>query len=542
MKKSTASTISAMACAVAFGFVSSLAIAAPQEQRFIIQYKDGQSSEVRNALNRAGAKIARDLSGHNAVAAHIPTAALQGLSRNPNIEFIEEDVKRYPLATQFEPDGIPYGISMVQADLVSEVTVDPEKTVCIIDSGIDLSHPEFESQFNITGTSDSGTGDWYTDEVGHGTHVAGTVAALKNDEGVIGVNSSGVLNIHIIKVFGADGWAYSSDLVAALDACENAGADVVSMSLGGNAKSRSESLAFDQAEANGILSIAAAGNGGNTRKSYPASYDSVVSIAAIDANMVIADFSQQNDQVELSAPGVLVVSSVPLGTGLLADVEVDGTGYETFAMEGSPMLIASGVLVDCGTAETVCAATGSVCLIERGVITFAEKVLNCQDGGGIGAIIYNNEPGAFLGTLGDTVTTIPSVSVSDTDGASMVPGSDALVSVYMGDYSYYDGTSMATPHVSGVAALIWNNAPDCSSADVREAMAQSALDLGDIGRDNAYGFGLVQAVDAKSLLLDPDFCGGSTVCDLGQKGDACVTDADCCSELCRGRPGAKVCR
>ena len=358
--------------------------------------------------------------------------------------------------------------------------------------------------------------------------------------GVIGINPGGTLPIHIIKVFNADGWAYSSDLIGALDACLDAEANIISMSLGGSRKNRQEDRAFAAAADAGVLSIAAAGNAGDTSYEYPASYDSVVSVAAIDSSEVVADFSQQNDQVELAAPGVMVVSSVPVGTGLLADVTVAGTAYEAFAMEGSPMTTANGELVDCGLALTECVGvSGAVCLISRGDITFAEKVLNCEAGGGIGAIIYNNVAGSFLGTLGDTVTTIPSVSVSDTDGASMVPGSDATVSVYMGDYSYYDGTSMATPHVSGVAALIWNNAPDCSAADVRQAMDLTAKDLGDLGRDVAYGFGLVQALDAQNLLLDPEFCGSVQAC--GLPGEVCQTNADCCSEKCIGGR-TKICR
>jgi len=174
--------------------------------------------------------------------------------------------------------------------------------------------------------------------------------------GVVGVNPEGDLKVHIIKVFDADGWAYSSGLVAALDACENAGADVVSMSLGGTFKSRTESRAFDQAAGRGVLSIAAAGNDGNTRKSYPASYDSVVSVAAIDSNKAIASFSQQNDQVEIAAPGVAVLSSVPVGTGSDVTVSVGGTDYEGQGMEGSPNTSGSGSLVDCGTGETACAA------------------------------------------------------------------------------------------------------------------------------------------------------------------------------------------
>lgn len=538
--------IKAACVAMALTILPLTSFAAPEGERFIIQFKDGRGQSGQNAVHVAGATVVLELAAHNAVAAHIPAAALQGLQRNPNIEFIETDEKRYALATQLEPNA-PYGIAMVQADQVMQASNSTDasaKTLCIIDSGIQKAHPEFINNGNISGTSDSGTGDWFTDENHHGTHVAGTIMASLNGSGVIGVNPDGHLNVHIIKVFDAAGWAYSSGLIAALDACEAAGADVVSMSLGGSIKSRSEDQAFAAAAGRGVLSIAAAGNDGNTRNSYPASYNSVVSVAAIDSAKAIASFSQQNAQVELAAPGVAVLSSVPVGTGSDVIVSVAATEYEGQGMEGSPNASGSGPLVDCGTAETACAASGSVCLIQRGTIAFADKVLACQAGGGVAAIIYNNVPGSFGGTLGTTVTTIPSVSVSDTDGASMLTqlGSPSTVSVAAGDYAFFDGTSMATPHVSGVAALIWNNAPGCNAQDVRAAMAATAEDLGAAGRDAAFGYGLVQAADALADLSINCGGGGGGSCTLGQPGASCSSGAECCSDSCKGKLGSQTCR
>ena len=394
---------------------------------------------------------------------------------------------------------------MVQADVVAEANpaAADKKVLCIIDSGIDMSHPEFSGNANISGTSDSGTGSWFTDEHGHGTHVAGTIAASANGTGVVGVNPAGFLNVHIIKVFNAYGWAYSSSLVAALDACEDAGADVVSMSLGGPTKSKTEERAFKRAADRGVLSIAAAGNDGDTSMSYPASYDLVVSVAAVDSGKALASFSQQNNQVELAAPGVAVLSSVPVGTGMEITVQVGATDYEGQGMEGSPVASGTGQLVNCGTGEAACSgAVGDVCLIQRGNVSFADKVLACESGGGAAAIIYNNEPGSFIGTLAGIETGIPSVSVSAAAGADMLAklGAWSAVGVNAGDYAYFDGTSMATPHVSGVAALIWNNAPGCNADDVRTAMGATAEDLGAPGRDAAYGYGLVQADNALALL------------------------------------------
>jgi subtilisin family serine protease len=109
--------------------------------------------------------------------------------------------------------------------------------------------------------------------------------------------------------------------------------------------------------------------------------------------------------------------------------------------------------------------------------------------------VYNNTAGAFGGTLGDTVTGIPSVTASDTDGAALKArlGQSATVSVKATNYAYFDGTSMATPHVSAVAALVWSYFPTCSAAQLRASLDNSALDLGPAGRDVQYGYGLVQA-------------------------------------------------
>jgi len=289
--------------ALLFAFAS-MVNAAPPERVWVV-YKDGGKGAIARALRGANAEIHYEMDNLNAYVASMPSAAVRGLSRNPNIDYIEADVKRYPLG-----ETIPYGIEAVQALEVSDAQAG-NRMICIIDSGIDLGHPEFVGQSNIGGTSDSGTGFWYTDENSHGTHVAGTIAAAANGEGVVGVLPNGNIRLHIIKVFGASGWAYSSGLVAALDACEAAGANVVSMSLGGSFKSRSEDQAFSESNSRGVLSIAAAGNDGNTRKSYPASYSSVMSVAAVDEANVVASFSQQNDQVEIAGPGVGVKSSVP---------------------------------------------------------------------------------------------------------------------------------------------------------------------------------------------------------------------------------------
>lgn len=479
--------------------------ASAADDRYIVKFKEGKGPAVKALMEKNGGRSALALDAQSAMAAHLSDKALSALRNNPNVEYVEQDVKRYPMA-----DIQPFGIPMVQADIVDDGAAS-NQTVCIIDSGYDQRHVDLAANM-VTGSNDpGGAGSWDTDENGHGTHVAGTIAALENGEGVIGVLPGNKIKLHIVKVFGADGWAYSSSLVAAAEECATNGASVINMSLGGTFKSRTEDQAFADLYANqSILSIAAAGNDGNTRHSYPASYDSVISVAAVDSNKVVAGFSQQTDQVELSGPGVGVLSSVPIGMGLDTSLTVAGSSVEAAGMDASPMGSATGALVNCGLGETACAdASGKVCLIERGNITFAEKVQACETGGGVAAVIYNNEPGMLYGTMGETLTGIPSAGISDTDGAALLGqlGASATLTIESSDYAYYDGTSMATPHVAGVAALVWSHFPSCTAAEIRTALGNSAEDLGASGRDNAYGFGLVQAQDAVDYLT-ANPCGG----------------------------------
>jgi hypothetical protein len=330
---------------------------------------------------------------------------------------------------------------------------------------------------------------------------------MNNALGVIGV-TPGTVSIYEVRVFGDDGaWAYSSTLIDAAYKCRDAGANIISMSLGGSISNNTEKNGFASLyNSYNILSIAAAGNGGNNRNSYPASYDSVVSVAAIDSNKAWATFSQYNSQVELAAPGVGVLSTVPY---LEANsISVSGVTYSANHIEFSARGTASGALVNGGLCDSVGSWSGKVVLCERGVISFYDKVHNVQLGGGAAAAIYNNAPGNFLGTLGDGYSsTIIGISLSQEDGQYLVANQlDQTANVSSSftqpasGYEYYDGTSMATPHVSAVAALVWSSKTTASNAEIRAVLQQTAQDLGVAGRDVYYGFGLVQAKAAIDAL------------------------------------------
>ena len=507
---SIAVAVKLLVATVAVGVIGSASAA--DTTRVIVAFKPGSAASMKAAVKAAKGNVKHEIFGMNAMAIEVPAVALKGLQTNPNVEYVEEDAIRRPFALATPSTGtpyatgqlVPYGIVQTQADQLSDINAGNRK-VCIIDSGIDRAHEDLTaSAANMTGQYDAGTGNWYTDENSHGTHVAGTIAALNNaGKGVVGVNANGKLKLHIVKVFGADGWAYSSTLASAANQCGTAGANVISMSLGGGTPSRTEMQAFDNLQAKGVLSIAAAGNDGDSTISFPAGYNSVMMVGALDENKQWASFSQFNPKVEISAPGVDVLSTVPMNSGSAAALSVGGGAVVASPNTGSPQLSVTAPLADMGTGEAVNPAmAGKVCLIKRGAISFGAKVANCQASGGVGAVLWNNIPDMLYATLGTTVTTIPSVAVSGVDGEVLMTkvGQSAAIAITGVSYEYYNGTSMATPHVSAVAALVWSYFPSCTGEEIRATLRKSAQDLGEAGRDDKYGHGLVQAKAAHTRI------------------------------------------
>ncbi|MBS3823004.1 MAG: S8 family serine peptidase [Wenzhouxiangellaceae bacterium] len=510
------------------------------DDRYIIQFAPGQAGNGAAAVQAAGGRVEIDLTDEsiNAMAITIPEAALAALEKNPNVVNIEPDPRVYPMA-----ETVPYGITMVQADQVSDANAGG-KNVCIIDSGYHAGHFDLEAN-PVNGLALSGSGDPFIDSCGHGTHVAGTVAAVDQGDGIVGVLPGANLNLTIAKVFGSDDWtsgdcgySYVSGIIDAAYACKDAGADVINMSLGGGGASTTAEQGFADLLNNfDVLSIAAAGNDGTTGYSYPASYASVVSVAAIDDTKTVADFSQKNDQVELSGPGVGVLSTVPT---ISATAEVSGVSYNVSALDRAASTTASGTLVDGGICDSAGSWSGAVVLCQRGSISFSDKVANVEAGGGAAAIIYNNASGGFLGTLDcngpsfKACSNIPAVSMSGEDGTFLVGnelGASATVSTEStapaDGYDSYNGTSMATPHVAGVAALVWSQAPTgTTAADIRNALISTAEDLGSAGYDTSYGYGLVQAADAVAFLGGGDGGGDTNTAPVASFTSSC-TDLSC---------------
>lgn len=511
---------------VALTIASSFAAVA-DDDRYIIQVDNTKKGVVKALAKKLGGDIQVDSDGF--IAAKFSGKSLsevKGLLNNPHIKLIENDLRRYPMAVYSDDAGnpmtqqvTPYAIYQSQANQVN-FDASAGMKVCVIDSGLDRSNQDF-NWAGITGSNDSGTGNWDDHGGPHGTHVAGTIGAADNSFGVIGM-APGV-DMHIVKVFNAEGWGYSSDLAHAATKCSEAGSNIISMSLGGGGSNSTESNAFKSFSDNGGLVLAAAGNDGNNVRSYPAGYPSVMMIGANDADNNIASFSQYpsctsgkgkratTDEticVEVTAGGVGTLSTYPAGMASAANATINGGYLAVSAMENGG--ITSGSTYYMGTAESVdSAANGTICIIDRGVISFHDKVLNCENSGGIGAILINNEAGMLYGTLGDTnITSIPAVGAALEDRSAIMAATTASIDISSSDYGYMDGTSMATPGVSGVAALVWSNFPECTGQEIRDVLKATAADSGTSGHDVYFGHGIVKAKDAVDYLTT-NGCAGS---------------------------------
>ncbi|WP_026376708.1 S8 family serine peptidase [Aestuariibacter salexigens] len=509
---------------VALGASASVSAA----DRYIIQVDNPGKGVVKALAKQSGATIEVDADGF--IAATFAGKSLddvKGLMNNPHVKLVEVDHVRKPLALFNDDAGnpmtqqvTPYAVYQAQADQLS-FDANAGMKVCVIDSGLDQTNPDFNWNA-ITGDNDPGTGNWFDNGGPHGTHVAGTIGAENNSYGVVGM-APGV-DMHIIKVFNAEGWGYSSSLAQAAQLCGAAGSNIINMSLGGGGASSTEEAAFQQFVDNGGLVVAAAGNDGNSVRSYPAGYSPVMMIGANDADNNIASFSQYpscttgrgkrvtTDEticVEVTAGGVDTLSTYPAGMATSASLAADGVGFASSAMEnagsatGATYFMGIGNSVDSG-------AAGKVCVIDRGTISFFDKVQNCENSGGIGAVIINNEPGMLYGTLGDTNTTsIPAVGAALEDRDALLAAATMDIFIGASDYGLMSGTSMATPAVAGVAALVWSNHPSCTGEEIRAALKATAMDSGAPGKDDFFGYGIVQAADADAYLTANGCAGGS---------------------------------
>ncbi|MFY0527537.1 S8 family serine peptidase [Archangium gephyra] len=360
---------------------------------------------------------------------------------------------------------------------------------------------------------------------GHGTHVAGTILAQLGAGGQVDLNDTSLspngmvglapgAQLLVARVLDERGDGRTSDVIEAVQWCRTAGAKIVSLSLGSSMSDPAEEAAFQESWNAGVLAIAASGNGGELAnaesKIYPAAYPTVIAVGAVDAQAKHPKFSQGGEHLSLVAPGVDIYSTYPRGHSPFANVVAGGVFYASRALDYVPYEEYEGTLVDCGLGMGMRSCLGATCegfvaYVDRGDIKFNEKVKNVRSQGARAVIVGNNDPAddAALGfTLGNPASWPPVTAVPTTTVPAIRAqfGKTVRVGIRGGDYAFSSGTSMATPHVSAVAALVWSANKDLTNADVRRILQSTAKNLTDgetpegaDGKDIVFGYGLVQA-------------------------------------------------
>lgn len=426
------------------------------------------------------------------------------LANQPGVAYVEPDYPVYALS-----QSVPWGVDRIYEEenypfATWSSTSGAGIRIAVLDTGIQADH---EDLLLAGGVNTVDRTDWGVDGNGHGTHVAGIIAAQVNTIGVVGVAPAA--DLYAAKVLKSDGRGYTSDIIEAIEWAVANDMNIISMSLGTTTDSISLKNACDNAYDAGLLIVAAAGNSGKSsglgnNMEYPAKYASVIAIGASNEEDDRADFSSTGTQLELMAPGASILSTYP-NTTLSGGVTVTAGTYQhsfsTAVILGSAAGTVSAPIVDCGLANNAGAVAAMllsrnigagdswIALIERGDDTFSEKVSLVMDLGASAAIIINNDsenpnsPGNFslFATEADkTKVWIPTVSISYNSG-QMIDDRSSLsgtVDVGYNPYKTMSGTSMATPHAAAAAAIVWAAAPELTNVQLRQVLGSSALDLG----------------------------------------------------------------
>lgn len=287
-----------------------------QARKIIVFEKWFVNEEAKDELIRkAGGVKIKDLDLIDGMAVYLPSkAAEKALANQSGVLRIDDDVivealvkvnKTGKSAPSQPIESLPWGIDRIDADLAWSVTVGDSVRVAVIDTGIDLTHPDLAANikggYNAINPLKSAN-----DDNGHGTHVAGIIGAIDNIIGVIGVGPQ--INLYAVKVLNRNGSGYLSDVIEGLDWAIQNKMQVVNMSLGTSSDIPSFKEAVAKVYAAGIVQVAAAGNNGGAVL-YPAVYSEVIAVSATDFNNQIASWSSRGPDVDLAAPGVSIYST-----------------------------------------------------------------------------------------------------------------------------------------------------------------------------------------------------------------------------------------
>ncbi|PFN09771.1 S8 family serine peptidase [Bacillus cereus] len=502
----------------------------------------------------------------NGVAMTLPGVAVQELIKSGvvNRVFKDYEVKVEPpvekqkeTQKEIQPkmaDSIPQiGVDKLHAENIMGKGI----KVGVLDTGVDYNHPDLKDAYkggydfvdNDADPMETTYEDWikagkpeypglvyYTN---HGTHVAGTIAAQKKnnaDYAVKGVAPE--VDLYSYRVLGPWGGGNTAGILAGIDKAIADGMDVINMSLGAqtNDPLYATSVATNNAMLSGVVTVVAAGNAGPNEKTLgsPGTAALGISVGASDVSMSIPTFtaSVANEKFEnMQLLGKDFPDKLEELQGQSLPIVFAGLGKEA-DFTGKDL-------------------NGKIALIQRGEITFDEKIKNAKKAGAKAVIVYNNTDGQISAYLGEGVGLIPSFRLSKADGERLkalgevsfkfetlsntktegdhladfssrgpvngnydikpdvvAPGVSIFSTApeYINDpqegtnygnaYVRLSGTSMASPHVAGTAALMLQQHPNYTPFDVKAALMNTSDDLN--GQNSVYevGAGRIDAYQA----------------------------------------------
>ncbi|MBC7543686.1 MAG: S8 family serine peptidase [Candidatus Sericytochromatia bacterium] len=235
---------------------------------------------------------------------------LDRLRQDGAVAFAEPNSRVHALATVNDSQyGQLWGFAKAQVPAAWDKTTGrADVLVAVIDSGVDDTHPDLKNGQIVRGPDLVENDNVPQDEFGHGTHVAGTIAATANNSlGVAGMAYG--CKVLAVRVLGKDGSGSLADVADGIIKAQQLGAKVINLSLGGTESEQVLEQAVDKVSAAGTLVVAAAGNSNTTQPSYPAGYKSVLAVGATDQKDQRASFSNYGANTTIAAPGVSILST-----------------------------------------------------------------------------------------------------------------------------------------------------------------------------------------------------------------------------------------
>lgn len=283
--------------------------------QILVKFLPGTPEKTKtNVHEKHGGKVADVIPGIDVQVVRIPENKVKekvgAYKGEASVEFAEPD---YVVEAILTPNdtyfGKQWGMAKISAPAAWEITQGSSGIkIAILDTGIDQNHEDLAAK--IVANKNFTTSKTVDDKYGHGTHVAGIAAAITNNgKGVAGVGfNSSLINV---KVLGDQGSGYWSWVANGITWAADNGAKVINMSLGASAASNTVKLAVDYAWGKGAVLVAAAGNNNSSALFYPAAYGNVIAVAATDQNDAKASFSNYGSWVDIAAPGVDILSTLP---------------------------------------------------------------------------------------------------------------------------------------------------------------------------------------------------------------------------------------